>query len=108
MTAVTAISLFWIFHGNSGHWTTVDALLSAIPLVFLFVAIVRYTLRTDELDRKIVVESSAIAGGATALIALMYSFLEGAGYPKPHAMWAYFTFMISLVIASLFFRRRYK
>ncbi|HXB01736.1 MAG TPA: hypothetical protein VNV15_02830 [Opitutaceae bacterium] len=79
-----------------------------IPFVFFFVAAVRYTLRTDELNRKIIVESSAIAGGATALIALMYSFLERAGYPKPHAQWAYFTFMISFAIAALFFRRRYK
>jgi hypothetical protein len=108
MTAATAISIFCIFHGDRGHWHTVVALSSAISLVFFFVAVVRYTLRTDELNQKIIVESSAIAGGTTALIALMYSFLEGSGYPKPHALWAYFTFMISWVIATLFFRRRYK
>jgi hypothetical protein len=108
MTAYAAICLFWLFHGASGHSRIAIALLAMIPAVFAFAAIVRYLLRTDEFFRKLLVESSAIAGGATALLALMYSLLEGAGFPKQHAIWTYSTFMIIWLVASLFIRRRYK
>jgi len=105
--ALTAVDLFWIVHGASGRWQIAIPLLMMIPTVCMFASIVRFVLHSDELFRKVLIESFAISGGVTALIALMYSFLEGAGLPKQHAIWMYSTFMIGSVIASFFLMRRY-
>ena len=60
----------WIWHDVNGRWQTVVALLPMIPAVFVFVSIVRYLLATDELVRRVAVDSLALAGGATALVAV--------------------------------------
>jgi multisubunit Na+/H+ antiporter MnhB subunit len=108
MTVYVAVCLFWMFHGASGHTRIAIALAAMIPIVFVFAAIIRYLLRTDEFIRKTTTEAAAIAGGATALITLMYSLLEGAGFPKQHAIWTYSTFMIIWLVALPFVLRRYK
>jgi len=80
-----------------------------IAVVFLFAAFIRYTLRTDELDRKMTVESLAIAGGATALIAIMYGSLEAISMlPRPHAIWTFQTFIVGFPIVRVLLRHRYK
>src|ERR1022692_3519527 len=62
----------WMWHNANGRWQTVVALFPMIPAVFVFASIVRYLLATDELLRRIAVVSLALAGGATALIAVTY------------------------------------
>jgi hypothetical protein len=89
-------------------WKTVIALLPMIPAVFVFVSIVRYLLATDELVRRIAVDSLALAGGATALMAVTYGLLEGDGLPRPSAWWTYAAFMASWIVAGYFVRRRYQ
>src|ERR1035441_10041673 len=87
---------------------TVVALFPMIPAVFVFASIVRYLLATDELLRRIAVVSLALAGGATALIAVTYGLLEGDGLPRPSAWWTYGVFMVSWIISSYFVRRRHQ
>src|ERR1035438_10785939 len=77
----------WMWHDANGRWQTVVALFPMIPAVFVFASIVRYLLATDELMRRIAVISLALAGGATALIAVTYGLLEGDGLPRPSAWW---------------------
>jgi hypothetical protein len=108
MTAYVAVCLFWMFHGINGHERIAIALLAMIPIVFVFAAMVRYVLRTDEFDRKVTVESLALAGGATALIAATYGLLEAAGFPKQSAWWTYSVFMIGWIVAKVIVLRRYK
>ncbi|HVU37428.1 MAG TPA: hypothetical protein VHC95_03780 [Opitutales bacterium] len=84
------------------------ALLPVIPVGFVFAAIVRFILSTDELQRRIIVNSLALAGGATALLAITYGLLEGDILPPPSAWWTYVTFMASWLIAGLCVRRHYQ
>jgi hypothetical protein len=105
--ALIAVDIFWIIHGANGHWRIVIPLLMMIPTACMFASIVRFVLHSDELYRKVLIESLAIAGGATALIAMAYSFLEGVGFPKQHAIWTFLTFMIGFTIAQYFVARRY-
>jgi len=79
-----------------------------IPAVFVFVSIVGYLLATDELVRRVAVDSLALAGGATALVAVTYGLLEGDGLPRPSAWWTYGVFMVSWIISSYFAWRRYR
>jgi hypothetical protein len=97
-----------IWHAVDSPWKTVVALLPMIPAVFVFISIVRYLLATDELVRRISVDSLALAGGATALLAVTYGLLEGEGLPRPSAWWTYAAFMASWIVSGYFVRRRYQ
>jgi O-antigen/teichoic acid export membrane protein len=95
-------------HHLANPWRIVVALLPLIPVIGIFAAMVRYTLATDELQRQIIVNSSALAGGVTALLAVTYGLIEGDGIPHLSAWWAYIVFMISYMIAASFVRRHYR
>ena len=94
-------------HGQPG-WQYVVAMLPLVPILLVFGAIVRYMLGVDELIRRIQVDSLALAGGATALIAAAYGLIEGDFAPKLSAWWTFVTFMMAWLIASFFVRRRYQ
>lgn len=108
VAVATTQSLTW--HGASERWRITINLAGILSVIFFFAAFARWTLRTDELTRKITVESLAIAGGMTALIALIYGFLEplSIGLPRPHAIWTFQMFVFGQAIVTLFLRRRYK
>jgi hypothetical protein len=95
-------------HPIANPWLIVVALLPIIPIIFVFIAIVRFVQATDELQRQIIVNSLALAGGATALLAVTYGLLEGDVLPRPSAWWTYEVFMISWIIAASFVRRHYR
>lgn len=84
------------------------ALLPIVPTAFVFAAIVKLVRDTDELLRRIAIESLALAGGATALLAVTYGLIEGERLPRLSAWWTYITFMVAWIIAWLFVRRRYQ
>jgi hypothetical protein len=99
-------------HGPMQHagegWKITVSLLPAIPMFLVFAAVVRLVLNTDELQRRIYVDSVALAGGATALLAVTYGLLEGDYIPRPSAWWTYTAFMVSWLVAVFFVRRRYR
>lgn len=96
------------FRDVRGPAEFVVALAPAIPLAFVFVACVRWLRGTDEFNRKIIVESLAIAGGATAMLAATYGFLEGNLLPRPSAWCTWTVFMSIWLIASWVLRLRYR
>jgi hypothetical protein len=84
------------------------ALLPAIGLLVVGAAIVRFVLRTDELQRQIMIEAAAIAGLATVGICVTLGFLENAGVPHLNMMWV-FSFTVFIWGMSLpFLRRAYR
>jgi hypothetical protein len=108
--AATATTLSLMGHNLSKRWMITIVVLMIVATIFAFTSFVRWTLRTDELNRKTTIESAAIAGGATALIAIIYTFLESMsiGFPRSHTIWTYHTFIFGFAIANVFLRRRYK
>jgi hypothetical protein len=95
-------------HPGDGPGNIAVALLPIIPVIFVFVAVVRLVLATDEMQRRIIVNSLALAGGVTALLAVTYGLLEGEVLPRPSAWITYITFMTSWIIAGIFVRRHYR
>ncbi len=89
-------------------WQLVIALLPVIPVAFVLAAIVRVVRGTDELYRRITVDSLAIAGGATAFLAATYGFIEGGIFPHLSAWWTYSVFMVAWLVATFFVRRQYR
>jgi hypothetical protein len=98
----------YFFRGVTGPAETVVALLPMVPMIFVFIAVVRFLAGTDEFQRRILVESLAIAGGATALIALTYSFVEGDPLPRPSSSWTWTAFMVLWLISTFVLRLRYR
>jgi hypothetical protein len=114
MAGYVAVMLMrgWLLHGPmrqaSQPAQLAVALLPIIPTAFLFAAIVRLVRGTDELFRRITIESLALAGGATALLAVTYGLIEGDRVPRLSAWWTYCVFMSAWIVASFFVRRRYR
>lgn len=75
------------------------ALLPMLPGVAMCWAIVRNLRRMDELQRRIQLESFAVAFAGTGLITFGYGFLEGVGFPKLSAF-AVWPLMCTLWIVS--------
>jgi hypothetical protein len=98
----------YFFRNVIGPLETVLALLPMVPVIFVFIAVLRFLAGTDEFQRRIVVDSLAIAGGATALIALTYGFVEGDPLPRPSAFWTWTVFMVLWLISSFVLRLRYR
>ena len=90
------------------RWQIAIAVLPVIPVLFTLIAIVRVVRGTDEFQRRIYLESLAIAGSATAMLAATYGLLESERFPHLSAWWTYATFMTSWLVASFFVRRRYR
>jgi len=107
--AVVLCASIFLFARVNGVWRIVVALLPIIPVGLVFAAGIRFLLRTDELERQIMVISLAMAGGATALLSVTYGFLEVFRFlPAPSAWLTWTTFMLAWLIASFFVRRRFR
>ena len=102
----------WLLHGPMRHasqpvqWAV--AVMPIVPVGLVFAAIVRLVLHTDEMQRRMYVDALALAGGATALLAVTYGLIEGEFAPHLSAWWTYGTFMMSWLVAQFFVRRRYQ
>jgi hypothetical protein len=114
MTAYVAMIFVsrWLLRGPMQHANEERqigiAVLPLIPTCFVFAAIVRCVRGVDEMLRRVYVESLAIAGGATALIAVTYGLMESDRVPHLSAWWTYTTFMVAWIVAGVFVRRRYQ
>jgi hypothetical protein len=110
MTAYVVVLIVCIFlspHANRTGRITL-ALISVIPVVLLFASIVRLSLSTDELQRKIMLASLALGGGITALLAATYGLFESfVVLQRPSAWWTFITFAYSSAVAVFFVRRHY-
>ena len=101
-----------LLHGSLRHadrsWQVAVALLPIIPTLLLFAAIIRFIRGVDERLRQIFIDSLAIAGGLTALLAVTCGLIEGDAFPPLSAWWTYSTFMAAWLVVSFFVRRRYQ
>src|SRR2546423_296460 len=83
----------WLFFGPlhlaGKPWISIAvALMPVIPIAFVGVAVLRWFRAVDELMRRILTESLAIAGAVTAFSAATYGFLENPPwFPYLSAWW---------------------
>lgn len=84
------------------------ALAPLVPVALIFPIGVRYFRETDEFERRMMIESLAIAAGVTALLSATYAFLENAGFPRLSAWWTWSVVLGSWAIARMTVCRRYR
>jgi len=108
--AVILIPAIWLLSHDvvAGPLRYAVALAPAVPIVFVWLTILRYWATTDELERRVMLESLGVAGAITALLAATYGFLEGAGLPHLSAWWTWTVFMASWLVGRLIVQRFYE
>lgn len=80
-----AILFAAVKYGNgatSEPWHTAIAVSPMIGFGLMILVVARQFNRVDEYQRKLLLETFAIAAAVTAGWTFSYGFLEGAGYPK--------------------------
>jgi hypothetical protein len=92
----------------SGPSRLIAAALPMVPIIAAFIAILRFIQNTDEFKRRLVIESMAIAGGITAVLAACYGFLEDDYLPRLSIWWVWFVLMGSWAAAAVIQRWRYR
>lgn len=98
-----------LLHGSvTGPLKVLVALLPLLPLIFMFVAVIRFLRYTDEMLRRLHIQAFAIAAGVTAFLALTYGCLEMAGFPRLSAWWTFFCIDMIWGFAVWMLERRYK
>ena len=85
------------------------AILPALPVVWVMWAVIKYLGRADELQRRVLIESLAIAAGVTAFLSLSYGFLEDmAGFPHVPLWWVFMVIDLVWAASGCILWRRYK
>lgn len=96
----------------SDHWSKpfgyAAALLPFAAAIWLLYTVIRYVAHWDELQRRIMAESGAIAtlGGIVLLIA--YKYVEFIGLPRPQLLPVVLLFLILWFIAYPVVRKHYE
>jgi len=106
--AVLVPAIWLLNRGLEGPLRVAVAIAPVVPIVFVFVAVLRYFGRTDEFERRMLLESLGIAGVITALLAATYGFLENAGLPHLSAWYTWAAFMGSWLIGRIIVARFYR
>lgn len=82
--------VYCIKHTPPGPLHILLALLPTLPVIWVMWSWVVLISSTDELQRRVYLESLAIAAGVTAFLSLTYGFLEDfAGLPHIPAWWTF-------------------
>lgn len=102
--SITAVERF----APTGVLRYVLLLVPVVPVGFLIAAMIRYLRETDEFERRIQLESMAIAVAVTAGLSVTYGFLESAGFPRLSAWWTWGVVVGSWGIARFFVARHYR
>jgi hypothetical protein len=84
----------------AGVTRTVLVLVPIVPGLSVIYLRIRSYRQSDEYIRQRIEQSAALAAVAAAILALIYSFLELAGLPRPSAMWLW-NFMCVIFVAQM-------
>lgn len=89
-------------------WRFAVVLAPMVPGALIAIGLVNVIRRLDELSRKVIFESLAIASAATLFLLLSLGLLEMAGLPRPSSLYIG-GFMITVwIVAKLAISRRYQ
>ena len=106
--ALLFTSITLLHGGLTGILRLLVALLPVPPIIVVFIAVLQLLQGVDEFERRILIESLALAAGITAILSVTYGFLENAGFPTLSAWWTWTAVMGSWFISSLILRSRYR
>jgi len=101
--AMIFVSLF-----PASPWRYAVVLTPIIPGFFIAAGIMNMLRKLDEMSRKVILESMAVAFAATLILLLSLVLLEGAGMQAPSSIYALGFMGVVLIAAKLILSRRYE
>ena len=107
-TVLLLISIHFVDRITPGAAKTAVALLPMIGVVGMSLAMVRFTMRADELQRQTMLISGAISAVATAVITMCFGFLENAGMAALPITFVWPMIVLIFGICVPIVRRRYR
>jgi uncharacterized membrane protein len=106
---VVLICVKLLKHMPPGPLRIALALLPAVPVVWVLWSVIWYLRVADELQRRVHLESLAIAAGVTAFVSLTYGLLEQlGGFPMVTAWWGFIILDVVWGFTACILFRRYK
>jgi hypothetical protein len=101
--------VYLIKHSQPGPLRYVLAILPTLPVIWVMWSLYVFLTRADELQRRLHLESLAVAAGVTAFLTLTYGFLEEfAGLPHIAAWWTFIVIDVVWGATHCILRYRYK
>jgi hypothetical protein len=98
--AALGVAIWSSISEPAGVTRTVLVLVPIVPGLSVIYLGIRSYRRCDEYIRQRIEQSAALAAVAAAILALIYSFLELAGLPRPSAAWLW-NFMCVVFVAQM-------
>ncbi len=92
----------------AGNAKVAIALLPVLGVTALVIAIVRFVLRADELERQVVVMSAALAAVGVGVMTMALGFLENAGVPRLSMTLVWPLLAVAFGVTFPFVHRRYQ
>ena len=102
-----AVSLPLTESNPTAAWRSPLALIPMVPFLYGIQVYVRYLRGVDELQRRIALESLAIAFGGTAAVTFGYGFLQNVGLPEVNWMFVWPVMAGLWILGGVYAHRRY-
>lgn len=102
---LTALNLFDDQHSEYRYFLI---LLPMVPMLYSITVSLRVVAELDEMQRRIVTESMAFAGLATALTCFGYLFIRDMGAPEFKSWWAFALTDVYYLLGLVWLKWRYQ
>jgi hypothetical protein len=107
-TATVFASAAWLRANAESPWRLVIALVPLLPIAVTVVALIRFYLQQDELQKRQQVESLAFAFVGSSFLVITYGFRETAGFPRVTVWWVWVVMATLWLIRGGIARLRYR
>lgn len=105
---VLSLAVLWLNDNPESGWRVPVALVPLLPIGYGLWSILRYFRASDELLKRIQLESLAFAFTGTAMLLFTYGFLEMAGFEPLSAWWVWTVMGTLWGVGSIVAARRYR
>ncbi len=101
-------STTWLEANPESRWRIPVALLPMIPGIVIAFGMVRAILQLDEMQRKIMLEGTAISFAGTLILVLSLGLLSIAGIDPPNGVYLGLAMVVMWFVGKLWATRRYQ
>lgn len=103
-----AFSMNWLDHNPESNLRFAVALLPMLPGIFIAIGVLNAIKKLDEMERKAIVESSAVSFMLTMILVMSLGLLNIADLPPVNGVYIGLFMVVVWLIAKLWIHRSYE